>query len=599
MAAAELRDTDPRQVGTYTLTGRLGAGGMGVVYDGRTVDGARVAVKVLRADMADDPEFLARFRREIATLRRVGEVCRVPVLDADVGGDLPYVATAFVPGPTLAGHIQEHGPMAADDLRALGWALGRTFAAIHAIGVVHRDLKPGNIILAPDGPRVIDFGIAQLAEATALTHTGLRVGTPGYLSPEQILGDSGPAADVFAWGATLAHAGTGHLPFGSGHPDVVMYRVLHTDPDLSQLPDPVADVVRAALRKDAEQRPSAEELAQWLESGQRPDSVGDEVTLPPVDRPGAAIGPLARQPDSMDQLTTGTGGGAGDGAAASLGTPSGRGTAGDDAGAAGGAGRQRRTWTVVAAGIASAVIAGGAVLAVQLGNAGGSDNGDRAGGDQSDSRKTSGSEDGKHGTDDAGADGSSGDSSDPSEGGQRTETVNFQPWATATTLNSKIQVSKEDNVSCSQHSQVTQRSDAWVCRGGGKNSVYDPCFVPKKEPPGGRKTLVCPAPDASLPIQVVRVRTQEPVEAPGKQPGAKKLSYWWLEAHTKSHPVLNCHLFNGGARGTVHGKVPGYACGKGTYLYDEINRSKAQWSISYLPSGKKKFEKAKIFRAYQ
>ena len=179
----ELAPGDPELIGPYRLRGRLGAGGMGRVYLGLSPGGRTVAVKVIRADLAQDAEFRARFRREVAVARTVSGLFTAPVIDADVDGPVPWLATAYVPGPSLADAVSQHGPLPAASVLALARGLAEALSAIHAAGVVHRDLKPANVLLAEDGPRVIDFGISRAVEASALTHTGLVVGSPGFMSP--------------------------------------------------------------------------------------------------------------------------------------------------------------------------------------------------------------------------------------------------------------------------------------------------------------------------------------------------------------------------------------------------------------------------------
>jgi len=213
----ELQPGDPQLIGPYRLRGRLGAGGMGRVYLGLSPGGRAAAVKVIRADLAQDPEFRARFRREITVARKVSGLFTAPVIDADLDGPVPWLATAYVPGPSLAEAVSEHGPLPPRSVLALAKGLAEGLNAIHAAGVVHRDLKPANVLLAQDGPRVIDFGISRAAEASALTHTGLVVGSPGFMSPEQAEGrEVGPPSDIFSLGAVLAFAATGHGPFGTG-----------------------------------------------------------------------------------------------------------------------------------------------------------------------------------------------------------------------------------------------------------------------------------------------------------------------------------------------------------------------------------------------
>lgn len=236
----ELRPTDPARIGAYRLLGRLGAGGMGVVYLGRTDEGTTAAVKVILPEYAADEEFRTRFRREADAARRVRSPWAVAVTGAETEGERPWLATAFVPGPSLAEAVARCGPLPARSVRVLGRLLSRALTAVHTAGLVHRDVKPGNVLLTVDGPRLIDFGIARTGEATALTAPGLVFGTPGFLSPEQASGGAtatGPASDVFSLGCLLAYAATGRPPFGSGAVEALLYRTVHDEPDLSGIDD--------------------------------------------------------------------------------------------------------------------------------------------------------------------------------------------------------------------------------------------------------------------------------------------------------------------------------------------------------------------------
>jgi serine/threonine protein kinase len=264
----ELQPGDPQLIGPYRLRGRLGAGGMGRVYLGLSPGGRPVAVKVIRGDLAQDPEFLARFRREITVARKVSGLFTAPVIDADLDGPVPWLATAYVPGPSLADAVSQHGPLPAGSVLALAKGLAEGLKAIHAAGVVHRDLKPANVLLAEDGPRVIDFGISRAVESSALTHTGLVVGSPGFMSPEQAEGRLvGPPSDIFSLGAVLAFAATGQGPFGAGSTPALVYRVVHSLPNLEYLPGEVRPLVERCLAKDPAQRPTA---AQVLAGGAYP-----------------------------------------------------------------------------------------------------------------------------------------------------------------------------------------------------------------------------------------------------------------------------------------------------------------------------------------
>ena len=260
----ELRETDPRTIGPYEVLGRLGSGGMGEVYLAEARGGLRLAVKVVRAEHAEDRTFRARFRHEVRAAQTVGGAgtYTARVVDADTEAARPWMATEFVAGPNLRDAVLDRGPLPADAVRLLAAALAEALAAIHAKGLVHRDLKPSNILLAPDGPRVIDFGIVRALEGTALTRTGVVVGSVGYLSPEQIRNGAQvvPASDVFSLGAVLAYASGGKEPFGQGQDSVVLLRILTGDVDLSAVPKEQLPLVEACLRDDPAARPTPAEL---------------------------------------------------------------------------------------------------------------------------------------------------------------------------------------------------------------------------------------------------------------------------------------------------------------------------------------------------
>ena len=254
-------DNLPRTLGPYRLQDRLGEGGMGVVHLARDPEGRAVAVKVLHPLGSEGVNARRRLAREVETMRRVRSPYVAEVLDADVTGDFPYIVTRFVTGPTLDEMVRTRGPLSGPGLRRLGHGMAEALTAIHAAGVVHRDLKPGNVMLADDRPIVIDFGIAQAGDATRLTQTGLVMGTPGYLAPEVIEGEpSSPASDVHSWGSTMVFAATGHLPFGGGSYETIFYRIISGRADLSGVPGPLVPLISAALARDPSHRPSAS----WL-----------------------------------------------------------------------------------------------------------------------------------------------------------------------------------------------------------------------------------------------------------------------------------------------------------------------------------------------
>ncbi|MET9677371.1 bifunctional serine/threonine-protein kinase/ABC transporter substrate-binding protein [Streptomyces sp. NPDC006482] len=276
-----LRKADPSALAGYRLLGRLGAGGMGVVYLARSAGGSLAALKLIRAEHAADPGFRERFRREARAAERITGRWVVRVLGSDPEAREPWLATEYVPGPSLAEAVGLHGALPEPTVRALGARLAAALADMHEAGLVHRDVKPGNVLLALDGPRLIDFGIARSAGATALTATDAMIGTPGFLAPEQArvagAGEVGPPSDVFSLGCVLAYALTGERPFGTGAVAAVVYRTVHEDPDLADVPDTMLPLVTACLAKDPADRPTAAEVRAALGDADGP--AGD--WLPP------------------------------------------------------------------------------------------------------------------------------------------------------------------------------------------------------------------------------------------------------------------------------------------------------------------------------
>ncbi|MEW1635885.1 serine/threonine-protein kinase [Streptomyces sp. NPDC093801] len=271
-----LAGEDPRHVGPYELVRRLGRGGMGEVFLGRSPGGRLVAVKVVAAELAHDADFRRRFALEVAAARKVGGFYTAQVVDADTDAVRPWLVTAYIPGPSLHQVVRDAGPLPHRALRVLGSGLAEGLAAIHAADLVHRDLKPGNVIVADDGPRVIDFGIARALDGGQ--HTGTVIGTPGFMSPEQARGEpTGPAADVFALACVLTFAATGHSPYGQGRPDVILYRTVHEPPDLQGVPDELSAFIRICLAPEPGRRPlvsdalrhlaTSAEDTQWLPAG--------------------------------------------------------------------------------------------------------------------------------------------------------------------------------------------------------------------------------------------------------------------------------------------------------------------------------------------
>ncbi|MFJ2786422.1 serine/threonine-protein kinase [Streptomyces sp. NPDC093249] len=285
MAMMRLRREDPRIVGSFRLHRRLGAGGMGVVYLGSDRRGQRVALKVIRPDLAEDQEFRSRFAREVSAARRIRGGCTARLVAADLEAERPWFATQYVPGPSLHDRVAEEGPLRAADVATIGAALSEGLVAVHEAGVVHRDLKPSNILLSPKGPRIIDFGIAWATGASTLTHVGTAVGSPGFLAPEQVRGAAvTPATDVFSLGATLAYAAMADSPFGHGSSEVMLYRVVHEEPQLHGVPDALAPLIRACLAKDPEDRPSTLQLSMRLKEIAAREAQGLPASRPPAQR---------------------------------------------------------------------------------------------------------------------------------------------------------------------------------------------------------------------------------------------------------------------------------------------------------------------------
>ncbi|WP_432252844.1 protein kinase domain-containing protein [Streptomyces sp. HNM1019] len=282
---------DPEYAGQYQLEARLGSGGMGVVHLARSPSGRRLAVKVVHAELAEDPEFRARFRQEVGAARRVSGAFTAPVVDADPEGPRPWMATLYIPGPTLAEHVKRSGPLAPDETVRLAAGLAEALRDIHRAGVVHRDLKPSNVLLAADGPKVIDFGISRPSDSELRTETGQLIGTPPFMAPEQFQRPRavGPAADVFALGSVLVHAATGRGPFESDSPYIVAYQVVHDEADLAGVPDELLPLVQRCLAKNPEERPTPDALMTVLRAVRGPHA--------PVARGPVPLVPQQRTPE--------------------------------------------------------------------------------------------------------------------------------------------------------------------------------------------------------------------------------------------------------------------------------------------------------------
>ena len=287
------------------LLGRLGSGGMGRVYLARSPGGRMVAVKVIRANLAEDAGFRARFAREVSAARKVGGLFTAQVVDADIDGPVPWLVTAYVPGTSLSDAVERQGPLPDASVLALAAGLAEGLIAIHAAGVIHRDLKPSNVLLAQDGPRIIDFGISSAAEATALTGTGFMIGSPGFMSPEQAEGlVVGPASDIFSLAGVLIYAARGEGPFGTGDTAALLYRVVHGKPNMDSVPDHLRPLIKRSLSRDPRRRPSATQfladlsaaypsaadLSNWLPARLLDPSAAGATSADVSGRPPAASG---------------------------------------------------------------------------------------------------------------------------------------------------------------------------------------------------------------------------------------------------------------------------------------------------------------------
>ncbi|MET9319390.1 protein kinase [Streptomyces sp. NPDC003038] len=328
-----LAGDDPTTIAGYRLAAKLGAGGMGKVYLSYTPGGRPVAIKVIRPEFGEDPEFRRRFAQEVKSAQRVQGLFTAPVIDADTDGAQPWLATAYVPGPSLADAVVAHGALPVDAVLLLIAGMAEALHVIHGAGIVHRDLKPSNVLLAADGPRVIDFGIAYAADATSLTGSGVTIGTPSFMAPEQAAGRRvTPATDIFALGQVAAYAATGTPAFGEGTSHGVLYRIVHEEPDLTGVPERLLPLVTRCLAKDPEARPSITEIIQLCQSANAdtvlrrpedwlPGAVAADITVraaapapaqtppPPTSAPSAAYSPTtpvapATPPPGYGPLTT-------------------------------------------------------------------------------------------------------------------------------------------------------------------------------------------------------------------------------------------------------------------------------------------------------
>jgi len=525
----------------------LGAGGMGTVYAAVGERGERVGVKAGHAGQAADDQFRARFRREVQVLRRVSGPCLVLLLEADPEADIPWLATAYVPGLTLGEHTAVHGPLVGIQLHLFAAGTAGALAAVHASGVVHRDLKPANVILAPDGPRVLDFGIAHVADGTAVTRTGMLTGTPGWLSPEYYRdGTAGPPGDVFAWGVLLAFAAIGRHPFGTGNAEAVAFRVLSAEPDLDGVPDDMLSLVTACLAKDPGHRPSSAVVAQ-----KTAELLGEQATQvlgDARDRPTEVPNLIAEQwhPPTVEDSAW----------PASAIRPS-----------------CRRARLIVVAAAVFAAAATGTWFALAPGHAS--------------ARAT-------HSPQPAAARSTAGSTpaattsplarsavTEPppptaaaSSAPTQTQVVTLSPWSPGGTPATGITISDRASGSCFGTAESTMRTDAWRCTAGDR--ILDPCFSPDSDPSDTSALCLDGAPDRMVELSV-------PEGFPGNNdhmPGGPDIEPIILVLANGAR----CS-FAGGGTATLAGQRLNYGCDNGGYLYGYPNKTAAVWTISYAAPG--------------
>ena len=279
-----LRRWDPEQIGGYVVTGRLGAGAMGQVYLGRSAAGRLVAIKMIKAELAEEPDFRTRFGQEVAAARRVSGAFTAAVVAADSEADVPWLATVYVPAPSLSTLVRSCGPLPEHAVRWLAAGCAEALESIHRAGLVHRDVKPSNVLVSPDGPRVIDFGLARAAERIQLTVTRGSVGTPAYMAPEQARDNrqATSASDIYSLGATMLFAATGRAPYQGETVMDVLVRLATEPPDLSAMPAGLTELVAACLERDPRARPTSAAIVARLAPGLAADGEGSSAPLPPA-----------------------------------------------------------------------------------------------------------------------------------------------------------------------------------------------------------------------------------------------------------------------------------------------------------------------------
>jgi hypothetical protein len=563
----ELQAGDPVRVGPYVLLGRLGAGGMGRVFLGRSPGGRLVAVKLIRPELAADAAFRARFGREIEAARKVGGMFTAPVVDADPRAAEPWLVTAYVPGASLADAVARQGPLPVSSVLALAAGLAEGLQAVHGAGLVHRDLKPSNVLLASDGPRIIDFGISRALEGTAVTRTDQVVGSPGFMSPEQADGrEAGPASDVFSLGSVLAFAATGEEPFGTGPATALLYRVVHSEPSTAGLPGQLRQLIERCLAKDPDLRPTPSQVlaelgapqlaADWL-----PPAIGQVVLG--YELPDTAIGQLS-QPTRTPTRAAVDGGLTADPATV---TTVGRGQAPGAAQPPQMGRRRHRTWAWAVGALAAILaITATAVALTHM--------------------PTSSPAPSRTSSEKAHAATPRAKSATP--GGPvrpaATQVIAYEPWA-VNTLAPGIQVASTVKGSCWTSSGVSDRSDAYRCLSG--NNLFDPCFAsPYVSSPG---QVACPYPSPES-VTVINLTKPLPLQSlPGQQPNP-----WLLDLANGQQCFSHT-----GAVIEVGGMPALFSCGPRASLLGKPQRSNRTWTIYYQAQPGSSLTMVPIAKAYE
>jgi hypothetical protein len=540
---------------------------MGRVFLGGSPGGRLVAVKVIRAELAEDAGFQARFAREVAAARRVGGIFTAPVVDADPQAAEPWLVTAYVPGPSLADAVARQGTLPVPSVLALAAGLAEGLQAVHTAGLVHRDLKPSNVLLAADGPRIIDFGISRAAEGTAVTRTDQVVGSPGFMSPEQADGrEVGPASDVFSLGSVLAFAATGDGPFGTGPATALLYRVVHAEPATSGLPAQLRPLVERCLAKDPGRRPTSSQLLAELGS---PQLAAD--WLPPAiaralqgyEQPATTIGQASQVTWTPTRAATDSGLTADPATVTTVGHGQAPGAAQPPQ-----MGRRRhRTWAWAVGALAAILAITATAVALT---------------------HTPTSPPAPSHSRSATARAATPRATSATPGGPvrpaATQVIAYEPWA-VNGLAPGIQVASTVKGSCWISSGVSDRPDAYRCLTG--NNLLDPCFASQYVSSPGQVACADPSPESVTVINLTK--PLPPAALPGQQPNP-----WLLDLANGQQ----CYGFIGSAN-EVGGMPVRFACSPRANLFGNPQDSNGTWTIFYQARPGSSLRLVPIAKAYE